>query len=302
MNITPGKIVVLVAIACAAMLLALSQTVRAEDTPKIKTLMIVGVSPFHDPVHAGPFLKAAFESTGVFTVDMLTIPPAGPAMAEFKPDFTNYQVVVLNYNGPEWPEATMKTFEAYMMNGGGLATIHATDNSFPNWVEYNKMIGVGGWNGRNQNSGVMLRWRDGKVVREVGGPGPRGQHGARFSWLVETRDPDHPIMQGLPEKWLHTPDELYSMLAGPAENVTVLATAKSDTTRENEPILMVISYGKGRVFHSTMGHDDTSLKDVGFITTLERGAEWAATGKVTQKVPDNFPDATKTSVWTSPAN
>jgi type 1 glutamine amidotransferase len=115
------------------------------------------------------------------------------------------------------------------------------------------------------------------------------------------RDLKHPITKGLPAKWLHTRDELYSKLAGPAENVTVLATANSDTTQQNEPILMVIRYGKGRVFHTTMGHDAESIKDVGFVTTLDRGAEWAATGRVTIPVPANFPTADKVSVWTPPA-
>jgi hypothetical protein len=34
---------------------------------------------------------------------------------------------------------------------------------------------------------------------------------------------------------------------------------------------------------------------VGFILTLQRGAEWAATGKVTLKVPADFPTAAKAS-------
>jgi len=58
---------------------------------------------------------------------------------------------------------------------------------------------------------------------------------------------------------------------------------------------MTIIYGKGRVFHSTMGHDVAALRCVGFITTFQRGAEWAATGKVTQKVPADFPTADKVS-------
>ena len=63
-----------------------------------------------------------------------------------------------------------------------------------------------------------------------------------------------------------------------------------------EPMIFTIDYGKGRVFHTPMGHADYSMKCVGFIVTLQRGAEWAATGKVTQKIPDDFPTADKVSV------
>ena len=73
-----------------------------------------------------------------------------------------------------------------MKNGGGFVSVHAADNSFPEWLEYNKMIGVGGWGGRNDKSGPMIRWRDGKqVLDEKGG---HGTHGAYFSYPVEIRD------------------------------------------------------------------------------------------------------------------
>jgi type 1 glutamine amidotransferase len=270
----------------------LTTTLTARAADKLKALIIDGQNN-HGWQVTTPILKAGLESSDRFTVDVATTPPK--STEGFKPDFSKYDVIVLNYNGADWPADTKKAFEDYMSNGGGMVSVHAADNSFPGWVEYNKMIGVGGWNGRNGNSGTMLRWRDGKVEHDKGGG---GNHGAFFSWDVETRDPEHPIMQGMPAQWLHAKDELYSTLVGPAENVTVLATAKSDSTGQNEPILMAISYGKGRVFHTTMGHNDESMKDVGFITTLNRGAEWAATGKVTIKIPDNFPPPDKTVVWT----
>jgi type 1 glutamine amidotransferase len=247
-----------------------------------------------------PLLKKQLEACGRFTVEVATTPQDKAQFGGFKPEWTKYAVVVSNYNGDLWPAETRKAFEEYMANGGGLVIVHAADNSFGQWAEYNKMIGVGGWGGRGQKSGPMLRWRDGKIVRDTG-PGGGGSHGANHQYAVDAREPTHPILAGLPEKWMHTSDELYSTLRGPAENLTVLATSFADKakggTGEHEPVLMTITYGKGRVFHTVLGHDATSVKCVGFAATLQRGAEWAATGKVTIPKPEGFPAPDKVSVW-----
>jgi hypothetical protein len=113
-------------------------------------------------------------------------------------------------------------------------------------------------------------------------------------------------MKGLPAAWLHAQDELYSELRGPAENLTVLATAYADTSKggsgKHEPILMTIIYGKGRVFHTVLGHAggdsaQPAMECVGFIATFQRGAEWAVTGDVKQTVPDDFPQFNTESKW-----
>ena len=101
-------------------------------------------------------------------------------------------------------------------------------------------------------------------------------------------------MAGLPRHWLHTKDELYERLRGPAEGMTILATAFASEQHggsgRHEPMLMTIEYGEGKVFHTPMGHADYSMECVGFATVLIRGTEWAATGNVTlTNVPNDFP-------------
>jgi hypothetical protein len=128
--------------------------------------------------------------------------------------------------------------------------------------------------------------------------GPGGTHGKRREYIVRTRVPDHPVMKGLPARWLHGTDELYSLLRGPARNMQILATAFADSaagggTMRDEPVLMAITYERGRIFHTAMGHADAgggpAMQCAGFIVTLQRGAEWAVTGNVTQPVPFDFP-------------
>lgn len=241
-------------------------------------------------------MKAYLEETGLFSVDVATHAPKGPDPT-FKPDFAEYDVVVNNFGhgAADWPTETQKALERFVADGGGLVIVHAADNSFPGWPAYNEMIGLGGWGGRNEKSGPYVYFNEkGDLVRDTSA-GRGGNHGKQWEFPVVVRDSDHPITSGMPTEWLHAQDELYDQLRGPALNMQVLATAESQITNRHEPMIFTIRYKKGRVFHTPMGHAEYSQECVGFITTLQRGTEWAATGKVTVPIPKDFPTAEKTS-------
>jgi len=303
---------------CFLVLAGLSAAAAPAD--RISVLIVDGQNN-HQWATTTPLLRKILESTGRFTVDVSTSPAAAPgaprlpreataeqkaahaqalkrhatAVAEhrartaaqwaaWRPEFARYAVVVSNYNGETWPEPVRRAFAAYVQGGGGFVSYHAANNAFPDWPEYNEMIGIGGWGGRNEKSGPYLRLRSmGWIKNPTAGPG--GGHGPQHEFVVEAREPQHPILAGLPPRWLHTKDELYHGLRGPAQNVTVLASALSAATKEHEPMLMVIPYGKGRVFHTTLGHAVEAVNGLGFQVTFARGVEWAATGRVTLPPP-----------------
>jgi type 1 glutamine amidotransferase len=284
----------------------------------IKTLIVDGQNNHDQWAKITYMMKRYLEETGKFSVDVqrtkytwngkgfvdqYKIPGLAPTVdlpksrmdSSFHPNFASYDVVICNFgwNAAPWPKETQEDFDKFIKKGGGLVIIHAADNSFAEWPAYNQMIGIGGWGNRTEKDGPYVYYDlNNQFVRDMA-PGRAGSHGPQKEYQITIRNANHPITKGMPLTWMHSQDEMYDRLRGPAENMEVLGTSFSSIENKgsgrHEPMLLTINYGKGRIFHTPMGHADYSVSCVGFITSILRGTQWAATGKVDIPIPVDFP-------------
>ena len=279
----------------------------APARPPVRVLLLDGQNN-HDWRTTTDALRATLLATGRFTVVVSSAPEKG-ASAEawdaWAPDFASADAVVSNYNGEAWPERVRRAFVAYVEGGGGVVMVHAANNPFPEWPEFNQMIGLG-WRKPDYGDRLTVDDATGALVRTPKGEGPGAGHGPSHVFQIKIRAPDHPILRGLPPVWTHGTDQLSHGQRGPARNMTVLDSAFSATdkggTGEHEPMTWIIPYGKGRVLTTMLGHqwrdqaDRSALECVGFQTVFARSVEWVATGSVTLPVPPDFPTADTISV------
>ena len=231
-------------------------------TGKIRTLLLTGRNN-HDWTRSAPFCRDLLRRSGLFDVTMTERPWEVLADAAA---LRGVQLFFLDWNdrAESVGAQARANFEAAVSDGAGVCILHAADNAFPGWVEFEKMVGQ--------------LWRQGT------------SHGRFHEFPVTFVDRDHPITQGLAD--YRTTDELYHNLIH-MHGVTchVLATAFSSTesggTGKQEPVHVVMQYGGGRVFHQVLGHvwpgnpNLIAFENEGFQRVTLRACEWTAAGKVT---------------------
>ena len=277
----------------------------------IKALIVDGKNN-HDWKRTTSSVTTVLLASGLFTVDVSTAPADGSESERnaWNPDFASYDVVIQNFNGgpvpagDHWPRAIQESLESYVKDGGGLVVFHAANNAFHDWPAYNEMIGLG-W--RDVNFGASYIIDENKnLVKHAPGEGLGPGHGPDHEFVVQVFNPEHPICNGLPDRWLHSSDQLSHGQRGPAKNMEILTYAYSRDSKQNEVLEWVVPFGKGRVFTTMLGHiwsgaANISVRCAGFQTTFIRGVEWAATGAVTYPVPEQFPSPDAILLTETPA-
>lgn len=287
---------------CAASAGTPAQPPAAPDSPeaRIRVLIVDGINN-HDWEAATRDVTTILNRTGRFTVSVSTSPQRGAPPAAWdtwNPQFSRYDVVIDNFNGGErddgvrWPSRVETALVAYVKGGGGLVNLHAANNAFLNWPEFNEMIGLG-WRPKAFGPGLKIGG-DGEVVMVPAGQGQNPGHGPSHDFQVHLTKVDHPITHGMPPVWMHPDEQLTHGQHGPAQGLTILTYALSDVTGQNEPMDWVRRYGAGRVYTTLLGHTwvgeaSPNMDCVGFQTLFARGVEWAATGRVTIPIPADFP-------------
>jgi type 1 glutamine amidotransferase len=226
----------------------------AADAPKkVKVLLVTGddVFPAHNWQEVSQAIRDTLVAAGKFDVKICEDPGVLDSASSLK----RYDVIFLHlYNAklPTLSDAAKQNVIDFVKAGKGMVVSHLSSASFKEWDEFRQMCG--------------RYWVMGK-----------SGHGPRSTFKAKVANKNHPITQGLED--FETDDELYAKLLGDTP-ITVLVEADSDWSKKTEPLAFLVEYGQGRVFHEAFGHDGKAIKNPSVQKLIQRGTEWAATGKV----------------------
>ena len=238
--------------ALGLVLLACPEPAQAGDA-KIQVLLITGDDvPGHPWKETSPVYSEILTASGKFEVKQ----EEGLAILEKKDELAKFDLIVFNlFNNKKvkLSDAAKANLVSYVKDGKGFMPCHLASASFQDWQEWNDMCG--------------RHWVFGK-----------SGHKARKPFQAKIANKEDPITKGV--EGFEADDELYANLFGDAK-LNVLVEADSNFSNKTEPLLFTLEYGKGRVFHNAFGHDAKALNNPVLKKLLVRGAQWAATGKVT---------------------
>lgn len=232
---------------------------RQQDAP-IRALIVTGVDwpgrppkvPGHVWKETGPALKEVLEADKRFQVTIVEDPGFLASDELFK--FDEIVLHFKNYDPVPQEEKAKANLLKFVQEGKGAVVIHYASGAFENWPEFRSLVG------RTQGK----------------------RHDKRGPFSVKIVNRDHPVTKGMED--FETDDELFIELTGDRP-IEVLATARSNITGNDHPMAFVLEYGKGRVFHTTLGHDARAIRMPGAAELIRRGAARVAASSAVAPSP-----------------
>ena len=226
---------------------SLVSTAGTEQDKTIYVLIVTGIDhPAHNWRQTAPVLAEVLQKDPRLQVRIVEDPHFLDSSALHR-----YDVVVLHFMNWEQPAPGAKArsnLREFVQGGKGLFIVHFACGAFQDWPEFRNLAG------------------------RVWDPKLRA-HDPRGPFRVNITDVNHPITQGMQS--FETDDELYTCLVGDRP-VKVLATARSKVDEKEYPMAFAFDYGKGRVFHSLLGHDVKAILNPNVAELFRRGCAWTA--------------------------
>lgn len=224
----------------------------AEATKKINVLLVTG-----DDVNVHPWAEVsqAIKETLVDAKRFEVRVCEDPGVLDSAATLARYDLIFLHFYNAKLPtlsDTAKENLLNFVKGGKGLAVSHLSSASFKEWPEFAKLCG--------------RYWVMGK-----------SGHGPRSVFKAQIANKADPIVKGMED--FEADDELYAKMQGDVP-INVLVTANSDWSGKTEPLAFTLEYGKGRVFHEAFGHDGKAVRNPSVQKLIQRGCEWAATGKV----------------------
>ena len=214
-----------------------------------KILLVTGIDyPGHPWRETAPALKAILEADVRLKVRIVEDPDALAS-----PKLKDWDAVIIHFMDWEKPGPgpdARENLRQFVASGKGLMLTH---------------FACGAWDGNE--------WPEFKnLAGRIWDPKLRG-HDPHGKFTVEIADSEHPITKGMQP--FETLDELYTCLAGEAP-IHILAKATSKVDKKDYPMAFVLNYGKGRVFHTVLGHDGRAYAAPAVGELMRRGCAWTA--------------------------
>lgn len=235
------------------------------QSKSINVLLLSGQNN-HNWQETTPAIQSILEKSGLFFVKV-TDKPENLAPEELD----QYDVIMSNWNtwpdvtGKRWNPELEKAFLAFVARGKGVVIIHAGSSTLQDWPEFQQIAG-GTW--------------------ELDSTG----HGPIHTFKVSIEKSNHPITKGLKDFYIR--DELWHRTKF-QPGIEILCSAYSSPEKKgtgwNEPVTVTTHYGKGRSCYFVLGHDTITMQNPAWQTIMIRATEWAATGKATFPMPNNWP-------------